>query len=293
MGIPNIVGSDQRFSDSETRIGAGLDFWRTIQKFDFILFAGLPALRSRYFETQYRCAERARRFLLMPDQRPPNEYDSFLAASYFGFDELRIGRRDELIRPVITSWLPVATPMAPQEAVLDHRLARAQPSKSKSAGGLAAESAFARCRNCIWRAPHRNRRITSVANSLVRHEPTAATYSEIGQAAPRSWADRHVVVYVDTIEHAAALATRLSDWPIVCGDDINLRGISGGDARRLHARRGVAGGRCQIVTADGIHKIDWRDVDVVIRADAGVGGLPWLSDRLAAPEDSCRPLLNR
>jgi hypothetical protein len=286
LGVPAVVGRLPDFTDGETRVACGVELARDIQKYGILLFTGLSALRNKHFAIQYECAEHVRRFLLLSGNKPLAAYDSYLATAYFGFDEMRIGDQRRLVRPVSIAWLSVPPRMARQSS------AGTSSHTNNSEASERGESIFDVIKQNIWRSPIRNRLVAALSKALVGHADSKQQHAHIHAAAPRHPPDRHVVVYVDSADHAAALAKRLQEWPISSGEYVNATGLTGSAASRLHAgRRRSQSGRYQIVTADGIGAIHWPDVDVVFRADAGGGRLPWLHDALIVKEDVCRPLL--
>jgi len=87
QAIVTLAGRDHYLGPHGT-VASKLEY---IEKFDFVLFAGLPALRSKHIERPYFASERARKFLLLECTAHVAEYDAYLVGCYFGFAELRIG----------------------------------------------------------------------------------------------------------------------------------------------------------------------------------------------------------
>jgi hypothetical protein len=126
-------------------------------------------------------------------------------------------------------------------------------------------------RRGLWQHPVRNRRVAALARALsaggaelTDNFPDLAAV--LGHPGPGG-----VVLLVENQEHAVCLSERLRDWPVVTGT---------GSVQFAPAGRPVQA----VVTAAAAERIDLSGVEVVVRADGGVG-LPPLSlpDCLAAP----------
>lgn len=140
-------------------------------------------------------------------------------------------------------------------------------------------------RASIWRCPQRNRLVAGLARRL-----TARTGREsICRSELQLETDR-IIVAVENVEHAAALQTqRLQDWPIYCLEGADLSGLP----RQTHptpirkcpfSLPGPA-----IVTHSALPYL--RDIDTIVRADAGIGTLPLATEVLACPLDDSQSLV--
>src|SRR5262249_12241645 len=103
-----------------------------------------------------------------------------------------------------------------------------------------------------------------------------------------------VVVLAANLEHALVLAERLPGWQLIVGAHANEDGLTPKQLQLLHEPLDPfpVGPLHKIVTPADLAEIDLSQIDVLIRADGGVG-LPALSmAQLAVPDqDDVRPLL--
>jgi hypothetical protein len=195
----------------------------------------------------------------------PREEDH--AASFFGFEQVSIPRHGYLERPVVLHW---------DRIVGGERV-------SVGANILTLK------REGIWSHGLRNRRIAKVAKGLRRRLPVEGEDirpTDFG-AFPGgiSKAGNGVIVLVDNVEHALALARHLPDWALITGPRVNEEGLSGSSVAILSQRKTQPDFQYQfaIVTFAGIGCVNFDLVQFVIRADGGVG-LPPISDyQLAVP----------
>jgi hypothetical protein len=126
----------------------------------------------------------------------------------------------------------------------------------------------------LWLDARRNRVVASTAKRL------STTVSG------------HVVLVVESLDHALSLTTRVKDWILVTGPDLNLTGLSPSQERlaRGHCRpgapsRSIMPVRTFLATFAGLPELDWGLVDLVIRADGGSGELPLPAKALNAASD--------
>jgi hypothetical protein len=103
----------------------------------------------------------------------------------------------------------------------------------------------------------------------------------------------NVLVLAENVEHALALSRRLRGWPVLAGDAVYGRGLPR-EGRRL-LRAGPVSRQpeevFQVVTADALPDIALDRVDVLVRADGGVGLPPLRPGQLVQPDGDGRPLL--
>lgn len=112
----------------------------------------------------------------------------------------------------------------------------------------------------------------------------------IAQAARRLAADgNHVLLVVESLEHAVRVLRELPAWPLLSGTEIHLDGLSASDRTLVTARQipvsqppALLGSPGTIATLVGLNSVNWRAVDVVVRADGGRGllPLPWEANHL-------------
>jgi hypothetical protein len=126
----------------------------------------------------------------------------------------------------------------------------------------------------LWQDARRNRVVASTAKRLATTVPG------------------HVVLVVESLDHALALITRVKDWILVTGPDPNLTGLSEskrrlvlGDCRPGAPSRSIMPARKFLATFASLAELDWALVDLVIRADGGTGELPLPAKALNTASD--------
>jgi hypothetical protein len=137
---------------------------------------------------------------------------------------------------------------------------------------IQADDALVVKRHLIWHHHTRNRRIAKLARSLVAGDVAtlAADFPSVAGVLPDDHA-RRVIVLVDGVEHAVAIADRLPRWPIIAGDP-NERYLADWQRCVLTHRRGLWNtGANMIVTTAGADslEISGDTTTVVIWASAG------------------------
>jgi hypothetical protein len=126
-------------------------------------------------------------------------------------------------------------------------------------------------RQGIWGNHARNRQVARLARKLQGGE-----WQALGKDFPAVPAKRPgVAVLVENVEHAEALASYLRGWPVATHNGwkagcvaTGCQGAQGSVAPVMAYEQGV------IATALGIEVVDWAGIDVLVRADGGVGLLP-------------------
>jgi hypothetical protein len=105
---------------------------------------------------------------------------------------------------------------------------------------------------------------------------------------------RDIVVFVENLEHGLALARLLPNSSLWTGENVNEDGLSPDQGKLLHPppHPFQVGPFTAIVTAGGVRNVIMSDVDVLIRADGGIGLPPFGLTSLIEPDQSSpRPLL--
>jgi hypothetical protein len=218
---------------------------------DILIAANAVELPSWQGILPYRAARRARYFALLPDDLPLAPQETDLVRAHFGFDEFRIPAHGLQRLPVEVLFVPM----------------RDGPELSDAADLLQLK------RRAIWQNEIRNRRIARLAKLLVSgnldrlHE----CFSGIA-AALRNIGPQRVAVEVEGGEHARALAQLLPGWKSAFGT------WPDGPAS---VQPGPLDHMIVTTTAAASGKFDPGSLDVLIRADGGLGlpGLlmqPWL-----------------
>jgi hypothetical protein len=209
---------------------------------------------------------RFRLFGLLADSQKLAPYERDQVRATFGFDEVSIPRHGFVPRPVRFVFSPVnGGPRLPFDAgLLDLK------------------------RIGIWRHPVRNRRVAQVADAISGASDDRLWQYCLPEAAPIIEGEplHEVVVLVENIEHALALAERLPDWPLVTGEEVVQVGLSSHQRRLLADRQAQPNGAGQrITTAAGLLTMDLSDVDAIVWAGAGPGLPPVPAERLITRSD--------
>ena len=128
----------------------------------------------------------------------------------------------------------------------------------------------------IWEHPIRNRLLAKLAQQ-VRTGRRTSPDSPLNQFVR---GPQRVAVLVESVGHAIELTRRLAGWPLLTAEQINTAGLKRWQVRALKdARRLLPAGDGVIVTHAAAEQLDFRQFDVVIRADGGLG-LPPRLDQL-------------
>jgi hypothetical protein len=222
-----------------------------------------------YAETALMAADsRFRLFGLLPTNRTLSPYEEDRIRATFGFAEVTVWKHGLVERFIRSFWKPI----------------RGGPSIPSRLSVLQLK------RRGIWYHPVRNRWIARIVRGLSCPcvEPQVCTSAGILHSLPAAFG---VMVVVEGVEHALALAKLLPGSALVVGDVI-LQGLSGSDRRLLARRRALAtAGRPVIATVAGLARpnaVDWSTLRIVIWAGAGPGLPPIPADHLV-----CRPAENR
>ena len=141
-------------------------------------------------------------------------------------------------------------------------------------------------RRAIWRHPGRNRLVARAAQQAVAGQ-AASGPSE----SDRESGDTEVlrtIVAVENLEHATVLQRHHLHWPIVCLRRFDQAGLPGNHnivaiPERRHQVVGPA-----IVTMAALSHLE--GADVIVRADAGTGTLPFSPEMLGRPFDGSNQL---
>jgi hypothetical protein len=198
-------------------------------------------------------AGRARMYGLLPIGAEVPPYTRSLITALFGFKEVVVPRHGHALRKVDVAFMTVHG--GPDIAELPDELAIR--------------------RNGIWKHPVRNRRIAKLASLLATKKYGTAhqQFPNLGSLQLRRGGNR-VMVLVENLEHALAMAKYLPEAPIVFGPDHWTGDLSTAQKDRLKLRR-PRKPHVTIATLTGLPDVD--RMDVLLRADAG-RGLPPLSE---------------
>lgn len=216
-------------------------------------------------------ARRARLFAFRNRGRAVAPRDRDRMGAMFGFDQLVIPRHGHVERTVEVATTRIAG---------GPRLAPTPDDPELKRQG-------------IWCHPVRNRRIARLARALVERDRSGLSgcHPVLCEHLDRRGAPT-IIVLVEALEHALELADLLPGWSIVAGPD----GFAGGlnDRQRAALDRGRSIDPDEqaraIVTLAGLPTIHVESLDVLVRADGGVGPLPCLAS-IPVPADVDTPPL--
>jgi hypothetical protein len=218
-------------------------------------------------------ARRARLFGFLEVAAQPSPFEADLIASLFGFGSLTIPRHGHVERGVEVAWARIegGPRLSPELDVL----------------GLK--------RYGLWRHVLRNRRIARLAEAVVKDDQRPAGLSPTLAAAVGCLTARDVIIVVENVEHALALAQYLPNWRVrVAQDGLTVEGLPPEQIKRLQQRRSWA--QCAqpsgtIVTVSALEPELVASADILIRADGGLGKLALPANALTVPCDDRWPLL--
>ncbi len=216
-------------------------------------------------------ADRARLFGFIGRDERLAPYDRDRMWALFGLDALDVPRHGQVARPV------------------EARFARMMGGPMPQGPDIVTLK-----REGIWANPVRNRRVARLAKALAGGDGPglAAESPAIAPWAADMGASR-VIVLVEAIEHALALADRLPGWGLLAGPHVATAGLSPRHRDILGRRPGTGRVRpCRaIATLAGLAATDVEAADVIVRADGGVGIPGALESGPAMPYLAGRPLL--
>jgi hypothetical protein len=148
-------------------------------------------------------------------------------------------------------------------------------------------------RQGIWHNAVRNRKIVKFAlafhegrsEELVRNLPKIKTALDNAPI-------RGILVLVENLEHARELAQLLPGWALWTGENVHEEGLRPVQTNPLGTPPNPFGPARAIVTAERLRDVLLNEVDVLIRADGGVGVPPFGAGSLVEPDfENPRPLL--
>jgi hypothetical protein len=141
-------------------------------------------------------------------------------------------------------------------------------------------------RQGIWNHPVRNRQVAKATKAALAGEGHQLA---VFNRRVEDEGHQRVVVLVEGIEHALRLAQLLPTWSVVAGEHVDPKGLRPEDLFRLRRGRSALDNPLAgiIVTSVGMKALKLSDIDVVVRADGGVG-LPALP-REELVEDNAMP----
>jgi hypothetical protein len=104
-------------------------------------------------------------------------------------------------------------------------------------------------------------------------------------------ANPRLLVLVENVEHAQALARLLPGWTLLTGQDLCTSGLGKKDRQLLQAgKKTWPSLRAVLATATALQHIDLSRFDVVLRADGGTGTVPFPASPSLPSGRPVRPL---
>lgn len=232
-----------------TFMGLGAD-GVDLHRRDILIVLDAPEALGQFARLALSGAPQARLYGLLDRTRRLAPYDRDRVLALFGLDEVVIPRHGCVERPVEVVAVRVT----------------GGPSVAPGADVVALK------RRAVWLNPVRNRRLARLAGALAQ--------GDLGRVAAESpslstrlgdGSKSRVVVLVENVEHALALADRLHGWPIVTGPDVATVGLSRRQVAALEDCRWRGGDQPArvVATLAGLDAAGLVEPDVVIRADGG------------------------
>lgn len=242
------------------------------EKFDIVIVLDAREALSRQGQLALATVDaRFRLFGLVPIDCKMSPWEEDWIAATFGLEDLVIPKHGHEQRPVMVAFAKIAGGPELPATVDDGALAR----------------------KGIWRSPVRNRRIARVAIALQKQEHGWLTEQapEVARGLEHGSGQR-VVVLVDTVEHALALAPAMPGWPILTAAEVYGHGLDRAQRRLLAERRSTwSTGRFVIVTSEGMATLEPGSLDVILWAGGGCHLPPIPEPQLVAKTGQVTPLL--
>jgi hypothetical protein len=233
-----------------------------------IVMDALDAVTKKPYEClQY--LQQARFLGFLPPGATPAPLERDLMTSLFGFDELVLPQHGHHERHV-----EVAVVRAPGCKL-----------SSQNSDILQVK------RRGIWHHHSRNRRIAGLVSAISRRdsETLQREYPSLPQLSQMSMG--MVVVIVENVEHALALAEDLPDAALWFGPTFDLQGLTRRQRQLAQAGLNHPLATTAIVTATRLPEMNLREIGCVVRADGGVGLPNFNDDARAQLAGDQRPLL--
>jgi hypothetical protein len=216
-------------------------------------------------------AWRARMYGLIDVVARPAPFDQDHLHLLFGFHEITIPAHGCQERPVQLLRYPIRGGMT-----LPVQL-----------GGIQLQ------RRGLWHNAVRNRKLVRIADAFAKGDQDKLVQM-LGKAVGIPANPASVVLLVQTVEHALELAQQLPGWRVAAGSSLNEEGLTAEQIARLHPAPDPfrVGPLRAIATAAVLERWDLRNIDVLVRADGGIGLPPLSPWQLGVAADRpVRPLL--
>ncbi|MCA9238364.1 MAG: hypothetical protein KDA44_22985 [Planctomycetales bacterium] len=175
-------------------------------------------------------------------------------------------------RDWLTAWFGGQWLSAPQHGVVRRPLMVGVRDMRTRASRIPDDSTAATLRRDVWTRRPRHRHVGNLAWRVAQRGGRAmASMLPVDGLGAESL---RVGVLAANLEHAMSLRLCLPDWPLVVGDDVDRRGLPRAERAKLRQAtvQRLRPGRGYVITQAGMDRV--QSLDVLIRADAGVGLLP-------------------
>jgi hypothetical protein len=217
-------------------------------------------------------AARARLYGLLPMDRRPAPFERDLLTFLFGLHEISLPWPGHRERPVQVVRYPI----------------KGGPKLPPQLGTVQLK------RRGLWQNALRNRKVADLARAFAagRRDALDALFPGLGALLSEA-PSRDVLVLVENVEHALALADRLPGWALFTGRHVHQDGLPAGLVGRLHVPLDTLQDPPRaVVTAAALADQYLDHVDVLVRADGGLGPPPLDPGALVEPDQGPpRPLL--
>jgi hypothetical protein len=237
---------------------------------DLLIIADAVTATGKVALSRLRYADRARLVGFLAEDVPTSRLERDMLTALFGFQTITIPRHGHRERPV----------------QLAHYTIEGGMELPASLNGVPLK------RRGLWHNAVRNRKVTHLAEALISKDKDTVK-DMLGETVAEAVSST-VLVLTENLEHARVLAQSLPGWRVFSGPHLAEEGLPPEQVGQLQELRSpfAVGPLHAIVTAAGLAEIDLSTIDVLIRADGGVGLPPLRMAQLAVPDqDGVRPLL--
>ena len=244
---------DSTLSDRNTRIAITLPSRMgsaPLDAADIIIFLNAMTTTHKGAEWVLHGVNKQRVYGFLPRDEAPSKYEWARLTAVFGFDSV----------------------MAPAHGITHCKVRVVRVSIDGGPRPPAQASTLDLKRQGIWAHPLRNRWIARLARRL-----SAGQHGHERSLVQAGLDDKpqRVLVVVEGLDHALALTSTLKNWPILAEADANTDGIDAHNKRQIVSPDAFLGGDTAhaICTMSALPHIKMENWDVLIRCDAGIGGL--------------------
>ncbi len=276
-GVPATLADGKHHADAGSRMTVSTPMGLAVLPTDVawldivIALDAVEATGKRDIECMVH-ASRARFYGLLATDARPSPLERDLVYALFGFQQVLIPRHGCHERPVQIVPYPI----------------RGGVRLPMQLGGIQLK------RRGLWHHAAHNRKLAQFATTLAAGNTDKWQAMFGGIAGVTIASPANVLLLCENVEHALALARQLPIWPLFAGTNIHEVGLSAEQVRRLHMPPDPyrTGPLHVIATTASIDDVDLAEIDVIVRADGGVGLPPFDLDKLAeSDKGGSRPLV--